>query len=102
MPPRSRQPTLDWRSIVALAISLLVVLVAGVWLGGHPSDLPGFARNAFVADHSTRVVNEAIDHISSDYYRPVPTNRLAGASIAGAVASLGDRFSHYLSPREFR
>jgi carboxyl-terminal processing protease len=102
MPPRSRQPTLDWRSIVALAISLLAVLVAGVWLGGHPSDLPGFARNAFVADHSTRVVNEAIDHISSDYYRPVATDQLAGASIAGAVASLGDRFSHYLSPREFR
>ena len=102
MPPRSRQPALDWRSIVALAVSLLVVLVAGVWLGGHPSDLPGFARNALVADHSTRVVNEAIDRISSDYYRPVRTDQLAGASIAGAVASLGDRFSHYLSPSEFR
>jgi carboxyl-terminal processing protease len=102
MPPRSRQPTLDWRSIAALTLSLIAVLVAGVWLGGHPSELPGFARNALVADHSTRVVNEAIDHISSDYYRPVSKGELAGASIAGAVASLKDRFSHYLTPREFR
>jgi carboxyl-terminal processing protease len=102
MPPRSRQPTLDWRSIVALTASLIAVLVAGVWLGGHPSDLPGFARNALVADHSTRVVNEAIDHISSDYYRPVSKSELAGASIAGAVAGLHDRFSHYLTPREFQ
>jgi len=102
MPSSSRQPSFDWRSILAVAISLLAILVAGVWLGGHPSDLPGFARNALVADHSTRVVNEAIDRISSDYYRPVPKGQLAGASVAGAVASLHDRFSHYLSPSEFR
>jgi len=102
MPSPSRPPSFDWRSILAVAISLLAVLVAGVWLGGHPSDLPGFARNAFVADHSTRVVNDALDRISSDYYRPVAKGQLAGASIAGAVASLHDRFSHYLSPSEFR
>jgi carboxyl-terminal processing protease len=100
--PRPSRPTLDWRSILALTIAFLVVLVAGVWLGGHPSDLPGFARNALVADHATRVVDEAIDRVSSDYYRPVTKDRLAGASIAGAVASLGDRFSHYLTPSEFR
>src|ERR1700726_3629942 len=98
MPPPSRQPTFDWRSIAALAIAFLAVLVAGVWLGGHPSDLPGFARNAFVADPPPRVVGEAIDRISSDYYRPVSANELDGASITGAVASPGDRFSHYLSP----
>jgi carboxyl-terminal processing protease len=102
MPSPSRQPTLDWRSVVVLAISLLAVLVAGVWLGGHPSKLPAFARNLFVADHSTRVVDEAIDRISSDYYRPVTKSQLAGASVAGAVASLHDRFSHYLSPSEYR
>jgi carboxyl-terminal processing protease len=32
----------------------------------------------------------------------VSKGELAGASIAGAVASLKDRFSHYLTPREFR
>jgi carboxyl-terminal processing protease len=102
MPPPPRKPPLDWKAIAALTVSLLVVLVAGVWLGGHPADLPPFARNALVADHSTRVVDEAIDRISDDYYRPVAKGRLAGASIAGAVASLRDRFSHYLTPHEVR
>jgi carboxyl-terminal processing protease len=88
--------------LAALVAALPILLVLGVYLGGHPEDLPGFARTAFVADHETRVVDEAIERIASDYYRPVPKGRLTNASIAGAVASLGDRFSHYLTPREFR
>ena len=58
-----------------LAIALPVLLVLGVYLGGHPEDLPEFARSTFVADHQTRVVNEAINRIASDYYRPVPRAR---------------------------
>src|SRR5436190_5081030 len=85
-----------------LILAALTLLVAGLWLGGHPQHLPGFVRDAFVSDHATRVVDEAIDHIASDYYRPVGRRRLASASIAGAVASLHDRFSHYLTPREYR
>jgi carboxyl-terminal processing protease len=97
LPSRRRQPLL-----AVLVASLPILLVLGVWLGGHPEDLPGFARGAFVADHETRVVDEAISRISSDYYRPISKSRLSNASIAGVVASLGDRFSHYLSPSEFR
>ncbi|HUA74567.1 MAG TPA: S41 family peptidase [Solirubrobacteraceae bacterium] len=97
MPPRRRQPLL-----AVLAIALPVLLVLGVYLGGHPEDLPSFARSAFVAHDDTRVVGEAIDRISSDYYRPVSKGQLSNGSIAGAVASLGDRFSHYLTPKEFR
>jgi carboxyl-terminal processing protease len=88
--------------IAVLAALLPILLVAGIWLGGHPEDLPGFARSAFVRDHTTLVVDEAIDRISSDYYRPIAKGRLADASISGAVASLRDRFSHYLTPKEFR
>jgi len=87
--------------LAVLAVALPVLLVLGVYLGGHPEDLPGFARNALVADHETRVVNEAISRIASDYYRPLSKSRLTNSSIAGAVSSLGDRFSHYLTPREF-
>ncbi|MDQ6811652.1 MAG: S41 family peptidase, partial [Actinomycetota bacterium] len=97
MPPRRRQ-----QAPALLAAALPLLLVAGIWLGGHPEDLPSFVRSAFVADHATRVVDEAIDRIASDYYRPVRKASLADASIAGAVAHLGDRFSHYLSPREFK
>jgi carboxyl-terminal processing protease len=85
----------------ALLLLALVLLIAGLWLGGHPEDLPGFLRNAFVVDHQTRVVDEAIDRVESDYYRRVSASQLSNASIAGVVASLGDRFSHYLTPSEF-
>ncbi len=88
--------------IVVLAVLLPILLVVGVWLGGHPEDLPAFARSsAFEKNHQTRVVDEALAHISSDYYRPIGKSQLANASISGAVASLNDRFSHYLTPKEF-
>ncbi|HMH47017.1 MAG TPA: S41 family peptidase [Solirubrobacteraceae bacterium] len=102
MPSRRRQPPAGFRAVAVLAVALPVLLVLGVWLGGHPEELPSFARSAFVADHETRVVDEAIKRIASDYYRPVAKGRLTNSSISGAVASLQDRFSHYLSPREFR
>jgi carboxyl-terminal processing protease len=98
MSSRRQRPLL---AVLAVALPVLL-LILGIWLGGHPEDLPSFARSAFVADHATRVVDEAINRIASDYYRPVSKGRLADASVAGAVASLNDRFSHYLTPKEFR
>jgi carboxyl-terminal processing protease len=97
MSPSRRQPLSP-----LLALMVPILLLAGLWLGGHPEHLPAFLRSSFVADHQTRVVDEAIERISSDYYRPVPTSKLSDASIAGVIASLGDRFSHYLTPAEFR
>ncbi len=91
------------RRLTYVLIAMLpVLLVAGVWWGGHPEDLPAFARTSLVAHADTRVVDEAIERISSAYYRPVGKGALANASVAGAVGSLHDRFSHYLSPKEFR
>ena len=99
MPPVRRKA-----SPLALALSVLtpLLVVGALWLGGHPEDLPGFMRSVFVADQKTRVVDEAIRRISHDYYRPISTGSLSNASIAGVVASLGDRFSHYLTPSEYR
>jgi len=98
MHQRSRSHSLS----TALAVLLPVLLVVGIWLGGHPEHLPGFLRNSLVADQQTRVVDEAIQRIAHDYYRPVSTSQLSDSSIAGVVSSLGDRFSHYLSPSEYQ
>jgi carboxyl-terminal processing protease len=97
MPRGSRQPLK-----AALALLAPLLLVAGLWLGGHPEHLPRFLRSAFVADHQTRVVDEAIQRIAHDYYRPIPTSRLTNSSISGLIASLSDRFSHYLTPSQYR
>jgi carboxyl-terminal processing protease len=92
----SRQPL-----ALALVLAVLGLLALGLWFGGHPEDLPGFLRSAFVSSPKTAVVDEAIQRIADDYYRPIPTSKLDDASISGVVASLGDRFSHYLTPSEY-
>jgi carboxyl-terminal processing protease len=86
---------------LAFVVVALALLALGLWLGGHPEDLPGFLRSAFISSPKTAAVDEAIQRIAEDYYRPIPTSKLDNASISGVVASLGDRFSHYLTPSEY-
>jgi carboxyl-terminal processing protease len=86
----------------ALAVLLgVLMLLLGVWLGGHPSNLPSFARKAFLANGETQVVDEAIERVAHDYYRPVSKSALANSSVAGMISSLHDPYSEYLSPKEF-
>jgi carboxyl-terminal processing protease len=89
-------------SVAAIVASLVLVLLGGVWLGGHPDDLPGFARDAFVADHQQRLIDVAAERIQHDYYRPVAASELVNASISGMIADLRDRFSQYLAPRDYK
>jgi carboxyl-terminal processing protease len=89
-------------ALAALLVLALALVVLGVWWGGHPEDLPAFMQRTFVANRGTRVVDEALARIHSDYYRRVGEGQLANASIAGAVASLDDPFSHYLTAGELR
>jgi carboxyl-terminal processing protease len=89
------------RRALASLVLCLVLLCAGIYLGGHPSGLPGFLRDPLVGDQDTRVVNEAIDTIHDTYYREYGRSDLANRAIAGAVKSLDDRFSNYFSPAEY-
>lgn len=96
MRPRARQPLL-----VVLALLAPVLLVVGIWLGGHPGTLPGFIRSALV-DKSTRTLDDALGQVHDDYYRPVGSPALVNAALTGAVASLHDPFSSYYGPREYQ
>jgi len=103
-PSRQKPPSRRQSSPISLLIALVsvvVVLLVGIWLGGHPADLPGFMRSTFVADHETQLVDEAIDRVARDYYRPVRKSALVSSSIEGMVASLHDPYSAYLSPSAF-
>jgi carboxyl-terminal processing protease len=84
-----------------LAVALPIVLVLGVWLGGHPENLPGFARDALVSDSDGRTYEEAIDAIADNYYREVNRDELLDESLDGAVKSLDDRFSAYFDPKQY-
>jgi carboxyl-terminal processing protease len=89
------------RRIAALAVATAVVLCAGIWLGGHPAQLPEFLRDRFV-DDSAGLTAEATELIEDNYYRPVGTDELTNASLQGMVRQLrrrhDDRFSDYFSP----
>ncbi len=87
-------------TLAAVVVLLLALVAAGIWWGGHPEDLPGFMQRVFVANRGTRVVDEALARIHREYYRPIGEGQLSNASISGAVASLDDPFSHYLTAKE--
>jgi carboxyl-terminal processing protease len=78
-----------------------LALILGIWLGGHPGHLPGFARNTLVADADGQLYEQAVDTIERDYYRKVDRKQLLNSSISAAVASLHDPYSNYFSPTAY-
>ncbi|HEV7883008.1 MAG TPA: S41 family peptidase [Solirubrobacteraceae bacterium] len=84
-----------------LVVVMPLLLVLGIWLGGHPRWLPGPIADALVGSEDRRVTLDALDTIHDRYYRPIPFGKLSDAAIGGAVKNLGDRFSAYLSPKEY-
>jgi carboxyl-terminal processing protease len=87
------------RTAVPVIACALVALVVGIYLGGHPADLPGFARNTLV-DDDRALRAEIIDTIEHNYYKPVSESEMDEASLKGIVESLNDPYSHYLTPHE--
>jgi carboxyl-terminal processing protease len=94
---RSRRPRIAIRLLVGL-----IVLLVGIWLGGHPSWLPSPVRNAFVDRGDNPLVNQVLDLIQNDYYRPVDRSQLVDKGLAAMVASLNDPYSHYYDPSDYQ
>jgi carboxyl-terminal processing protease len=88
------------RALAAL-VAILATLCAGMYLGGHPANLPTFLKDAFV-DESASLNAEAVDVIEDNYIRKVPGSQLDDASLQGMVRSLKSRFSHYFTPEQNR
>jgi carboxyl-terminal processing protease len=89
------------RRLLAVIVLVPALLLAGIWLGGHPDNLPGAVRDKLVGDGDAQVYNEAIDIIKRDYYRGVSRDELLDKSLGGAVKSLDDQFSNYFSPKDY-
>jgi carboxyl-terminal processing protease len=87
--------------VVAITVALLAMLAAGLWIGGHPAQMPPLLRGAFV-DEAGGLTAEASELIEDDYYRPVSKGELVDSSLQGMVRGLrhhySDRFSEYFSP----
>jgi carboxyl-terminal processing protease len=91
--------TQRWGARVAASLLLLIV---GIWLGGHPSWLPGSLRSVFVEDSGGSLVNQALDIVTRDYYRQLNRNALLNRGISAMVTSLNDPYSHYYDPAAYR
>lgn len=89
------------REAVAFGVALAAFLVAGIWLGGHPSKLPELVRDNLVGEPSG-LTAEGAEAIEGNYFRPVGATELGNASLQGMVRELRrrnhDRFSEYFSP----
>lgn len=86
---------------MAFAVALLAFLAAGLYLGGHPRDLPEPLREIFV-DEPGGLVAEGAEAIEDDYYRSVGPQELGNSSLQGMVRELRkrnkeDRYSEYFS-----
>jgi carboxyl-terminal processing protease len=88
--------------MVVLVLLIPAALVGGIWLGGHPENLPGGLRDALVGDKNEALVREALGIIKDDYYRKVDTTKLVNTGLAAAVRSLNDRFSNYFDPSDYK
>jgi carboxyl-terminal processing protease len=80
----------------------VLLLAVGLWFGGHPSWLPSPVRSAFVPQSATqRLENQVYGLLTKDYYRPLDRSTLVNKGLEGAVASLGDPYSHYYDPSDY-
>jgi carboxyl-terminal processing protease len=94
---RSRTPRL-----AALALVGVLVLLIGVWLGGHPSWIPSGLRGTFEDQGNAKIVNEVLDDLGKSYYRPIDRTGLVNKGLAAAIASLNDPYSHYFDPADYK
>ncbi len=81
-----------------LLVAGLILLLGGIWLGGHPRALPGFVRGALV-DEDRALRAEIVESIRNDYYRDIPEAKIEQDSLSGIVEGL-DRFSNYITPAQ--
>jgi carboxyl-terminal processing protease len=85
------------------AAAIVAALCAGLWLGGHPGNLPDPLRDAFVEEGAS-LTSEALEVIEENYFREVDRGELTDSSVDGMVGALRsefrDRFSHYFPPEE--
>ena len=47
-------------------------------------------------------MQDALNILQRDYYRPISASQLESKGIAGAIASLRDPYSHYFAPSDYR
>ncbi|MGN6872666.1 MAG: S41 family peptidase [Solirubrobacteraceae bacterium] len=84
-------------------LAAIVLLLVGIWLGGHPSVLPAPLRaSVFESRRGDIATGQALNILTSRYYRPLTRSRLVDLGLSGMVAGLEDPYSHYLDKSAYQ
>lgn len=91
---------------MAIAVAL-VIFVAGIIVGGHPREsgldqLPVPVRNALVGGSVGSLPDQVINVLADRYRGPVDREKLERVAAAAAAESLGNRWTQYLTPDQYR
>ena len=91
--------------VVGTVLTVLVVFVAGVIVGGHPEDtgltrLSDPIRGIVLGESGEDLPSQVLDVLRRDYYEPIDAEKLQRASADAVVEALGDPYTDYLDPDE--
>lgn len=99
---RRRRRLRRWPLLGGIVATILVLLV-GIWLGGHPSVLPAPLRaGVFESRRGDIATEQALNILTTRYFRPLERSELVDLGLSGMVAGLEDPYSHYLDPSAYR
>ena len=89
--------------------AVVLALATGMWIGGHPENLPDGARDFFVDDvavisSASTTSDQAAAVIQQKYWRETDPVEVQDASVRGMISRLreqyNDRFSHYFDAKQ--
>ncbi len=88
-------------------VAVMVVFMAGVLVGGHPrqtglDQLPLSLRTALVGGSTGSLPDQVINVLADRYRGPIDRTKLERIAAAAAAASLGNRWTQYLTPDQYR
>ncbi len=85
-------------AVAGAVVALLVVLCAGIWLGGHPGELPGFLRDRLRRRPRRPHAPKRPRLIQDNYYRSGRPGQLTDSSLRGHGPRPAPRASTTASP----
>jgi carboxyl-terminal processing protease len=90
------------RAVLVGVLAAIAFLVAGIWLGGHPSYLPSPLRTSVLESRRAQIVTQqALNILTSRYYRPLNRSKLVNLALSGMVDGLEDPYSRYIDPNAY-
>jgi carboxyl-terminal processing protease len=88
--------------VLAALLAAIILLLVGIWLGGHPGSLPSPLRGRLLESNRRNVTQQALNILATRFYRPVDRSSLVDQGLSAMVAGLDDPYSHYLDPGAYR